>query len=62
MSEPKQDVLWPEFVKWCKENGVGDPDTEHESDWMPWWECYKAGAEAGIEDYKDNLDWDSRLE
>lgn len=62
MSEPKQDAIWPTFVEFCIEKNIGDPATEAKEDWMPWWECYKAGAEAGEDDYRDNIDVDSRLE
>lgn len=43
--EVKASPLYPAFVEWGSENGVW-PEHDHVDDWMPWWECFNAGAEA----------------
>ena len=35
---------WKAFERWANDNGIqDDPD-----DWVPWWECWKAGYKAGV--------------
>lgn len=35
---------WDEFWKWARANGAA---SEHEEDWLAWWECWIDGFEAG---------------
>jgi len=46
-------LLWEEFKKWAKKNGV---DLEHEDDYGAWWECYRAGAKAVGDDLKKRIE------
>jgi len=34
---------WEEFQNWADANGVS---LEHEDDWKPWWECWRAAIDA----------------
>jgi hypothetical protein len=42
--KPQDNPLWQFFVNWANNNGV-DP-TGYEEDWLPYWQCFYAGATA----------------
>lgn len=47
--ETIDDRLWNIFAVWAEDYGVSD---EHENDWGPWWDCWKAGYDCAYEDWK----------
>lgn len=45
MKKPKDahSYGWNDFVKWGTNWGIS---FDHEDDWKPWWDCWKAGYKA----------------
>lgn len=37
------EYCWDEFRDWCEDNCVS---LEHQDDWGPWWDCWKAAIDA----------------
>lgn len=53
MKTLKQDPLWPAFVKYAKKINVS---LKEKADWLPWWQCFKAGAMVLYVEHKDLAD------
>jgi len=47
MTNPKKHPLWQAFVNWGNDNCIS---FDHEDDWLDWWKCFLAGANANEEE------------
>ena len=36
---------WEDFVEWAENNNI---NLTYDCDWVPWWECWKAGYDSGL--------------
>lgn len=50
MNNPKRHEAWPYFVVWAKANCVS---LANKVDWLPWWDCYKAGCHSAFLQIKE---------
>lgn len=52
---------WALFEDWCEKQGI---NPEHEEDWRPWWDCWKAAIDAhqAHDGAQGRLEVDKRIE
>jgi hypothetical protein len=48
-SPEDQDILWFAFERYAGEEGIS---LDHRDDWVAWWLCFKAGAEAQDQEWQ----------